>query len=86
MPLDVIRAFHNAFRKDMAAMDAAAHSAARGNGSLDLVLKRYYFFNEALVWHASGEEEYISGPGECSPLVAEAYNGTIADLTPYLSR
>ena len=74
VPLDVIRAFHNAFRKDMAAMDAAAHSAARGNGNLDLVLKRYFFFNEVLVWHASGEEEYIFPALESvAPLVAEAY-------------
>ena len=59
VPLDAIRAIHNAFRKDLAAMDAAAYTAARGQAGLDLVLKRYPFFNEVLVWHASGEEEYV---------------------------
>jgi hemerythrin-like domain-containing protein len=74
VPLDAIRAIHNAFRKDMTAMDAAAHSAARGHGSLDLVSKRYTFFNEVLVWHASGEEENVFPAVEkVAPLVAEAY-------------
>jgi len=74
VPLDAIRAFHNAFRKDMAAMDAAAHSAARGLGNLDLVSRRYTFFNEMLAWHATGEEEYVFPALESvAPLVAEAY-------------
>ena len=74
VPLDAIRAFHNGFRKDMAAMDAAADSAARGLGKLDLVLRRHTFFNEMLAWHASGEEEYVFPALESvAPLVAEAY-------------
>ncbi|MBU2607992.1 MAG: hemerythrin domain-containing protein [Chloroflexi bacterium] len=74
VPLDAIRAIHNAFRKDMTAIDEAAHIAARGRGSLDLVLKRYTFFNEILVWHAIGEEESVFPALEnVAPLVAEAY-------------
>jgi len=74
VPLDVIRAFHNAFRKDMTAIDAAALSAARGHGNPDLVLKRYIFFNEVLVWHASGEEKNVFPALEnVAPLVSEAY-------------
>jgi len=74
VPLDAIRAIHNAFRKDMTAIDAAAHIAARGRGSLDVVLKHYTFFNEVLVWHASGEEDYVFPALEnVAPLVAEAY-------------
>lgn len=74
VPLDAIRSFHNAFRKDIMALDAAAHNAARGNGNLDLVLKRYTFFNEVLVWHANGEEEFVFPALEkVAPLVAEAY-------------
>ena len=74
VPLDAIRAIHKAFRKDMMAIDAAADIAARGRGSLDLVLKRYTFFNEVLVWHASGEEENVFPALEnVAPLVAEAY-------------
>ncbi len=74
VPLDAIRAFHNAFRKDMAAMDAAAHAAARGRGNVDLVLSRCTFFIEMLSWHASGEEDHVFTAMETvAPLVAEAY-------------
>ena len=37
VPLDAVRAIHNAFRKDLSAMDAAANAAVRQGGSLDLV-------------------------------------------------
>lgn len=74
VPLDAIRSIHNAFRKDIIAIDAAAHSAARGQGDLDLVVKRYTFFNEILVWHASGEDEFVfTAIEKVAPLVAEAY-------------
>lgn len=74
VPLDAIRAFHNAFRKDMAAIDAAAYAAARGHGDLGLVAGRYVFFNEILVWHARGEEDAVFPALETvAPLVAEAY-------------
>ena len=74
VPLDAIRAFHNAFRKDMAAIDAVAYAAAGGHGDLGLVVKRYVFFNEILVWHARGEEEAVFPALEnVAPLVAEAY-------------
>jgi hemerythrin-like domain-containing protein len=74
VPLDAVRAIHNAFRKDLAAMDAAANAAVRQGGSLDPVLNRYKLFNEVLVWHASGEEDAVFPAVEkAAPLVAEAY-------------
>ena len=74
VPLDAIRAIHNAFRKDMAAIDAAAYKAAGGDGDLSLVKKRYVFFNEVLVFHAKGEEIAIFPALEnVAPLVAEPY-------------
>jgi hypothetical protein len=74
VPLDAIRGFHNAFRKDMAAMDASAYEAARGRGGLSLVSDRYFLFNEILVWHADGEEEFVFPELErVAPLMAEAY-------------
>ena len=74
VPLDAIRAIHNAFRKDLKAIDAAAHSAARGQPGSDLVVARYTFFNEILSWHASGEEEFVfTTMDRVAPLVAEAY-------------
>ncbi len=75
VPLDAIRAFHNAFRKDIQAIDTAADAAARGKTGSDLVLKRYFFFNEILVWHARGEEQFVFTRMESvAPLVAEAYS------------
>jgi len=56
VPLDAVRAIHNAFRKDLAAMDAAANAAVRQGGSLDPVLNRYKLFNEVLVWHAAAKK------------------------------
>jgi hypothetical protein len=74
VPLDAIRAFHHAFRKDIKAIDAAAYSAARGQAGLDFVLKRLKLFNEVLIWHADGEEEFVFTALESvAPLVAEAY-------------
>jgi hypothetical protein len=74
VPLDAIRAIHNAFRSDMSGMDKAADSAAHKSGNLDLVLKRYNFFNEVLVWHAVGEEKFVFPAVEkVAPLVSQPY-------------
>ena len=74
VPLDGVRAIHNAFRKDIKAIDAAADAAARGRADLDLVIKRYQFLNEILVWHAHGEEQFVfTTMDSVAPLVAEAY-------------
>jgi iron-sulfur cluster repair protein YtfE (RIC family) len=74
VPLDAIRAIHNAFRKDMASMDKVADSAAHNSGNLDTVLKRYKFFNEALVWHAVGEEKFVfPAMKNIAPLISNPY-------------
>jgi hypothetical protein len=71
-PLDAIRAIHNAFRRDVAVIDAAALKAARGKPAPGL--ERFRFFNEILVWHARGEELAIFPALEAVvPSVAEAY-------------
>lgn len=73
-PLDAIKAIHNAFRADMAWIDAAAHKAARSNQGLTPAFERFRFFNEVLVWHAHGEEMAIFPLVEiAAPSVAEAY-------------
>jgi hypothetical protein len=73
-PIDAVMTIHNAFRHDMADIDAAALAAARGASGHDAVLGRYRFFNEVLVWHARGEELAIFPALETvAPLVAEAY-------------
>ena len=73
-PIDAIMAFHNAFRRDMAAIDAAALALARGKPGLETTFERFRFFNEVLVWHATGEELAIfPALEEVAPSVAEAY-------------
>jgi hypothetical protein len=58
-PIDAVKAIHNAFRSDMAAIDAAALSSARGTPELAPTIERFRFLNEVLVWHAHGEEVAI---------------------------
>ena len=73
-PMDAITAIHNAFRRDMAGIDAAALELARGKAERAAAVERFRFFNEVLVWHAHGEELAIFPALEgVAPLVAEAY-------------
>ena len=73
-PLAAVRAIHNAFRRDMAMIDAAALDAARGKPGLEATIERFRFFNEVLEWHAHGEEAAVfTALEEVAPLVAEAY-------------
>lgn len=73
-PLDGVTAFHNAFRHDMSAIDAAALEFARGKPGLAPTVDRFRFFNEVLVWHARGEELAVFPAVEAvAPSVAEAY-------------
>ena len=73
-PIDAVVAIHNAFRRDMAGIDAAARDAARGKPGLGATVDRFRFFNEVLEWHAHGEELAIFTTLEdVAPFVAEAY-------------
>ena len=73
-PIDAVMAIHNAFRADMAGIDAAALAGARGTPGLETTVERFRFFNEVLVWHAHGEELAIFPALEAvAPSVAEAY-------------
>jgi hypothetical protein len=73
-PLDAVTAIHNAFRRDMEGIDAAALDSARGKPGLEPTVERFRFFNEILVWHARGEELAIFPALEAVvPSVAEAY-------------
>ena len=73
-PIDAVLAIHNAFRADIAAIDAAALGAARGAPGLEATVERFRFFNEVLEWHAHGEELAVFPALEAvAPSVAEAY-------------
>jgi hypothetical protein len=74
VPTDAILAFHNAFRKDIAGIDAAALAMARGDAGYESQLKRFQFFDEVLDWHAKGEELAVFPALETvAPDVAEPY-------------
>ena len=73
-PIDAVVAIHNAFRRDMAKIDAAALAAAGGKPGMEATVERFRFFNEVLEWHAHGEElAMFPALEEVAPLVAEAY-------------
>jgi hypothetical protein len=73
-PIDAVRAIHNAFRRDIEIIDAAALDAARGKDGLEETVERFRFFNEVLEWHAHGEElAMFPALEEVAPSVAEAY-------------
>ena len=73
-PIDAVMAIHNAFRRDMDGIDAAALDAARDIPGRATTVERFRFFNEVLVWHAHGEELAIFPALEAvAPSVAEAY-------------
>jgi hypothetical protein len=73
-PLDAVTAIHNAFRRDIGTIDAAALDAARGKPDLAPTVERFRFLNEVLVWHAQGEELAIFPAIEAvAPLVTEPY-------------
>jgi hypothetical protein len=73
-PLDAVTAIHNAFRRDMEMIDAAALDSARGQSGLEATVDRYRFLDEVLVWHAQGEELAIFPALESvAPLVTYPY-------------
>ena len=73
-PIDAVVAIRNAFRRDIATIDAAALAAAGGKSGMEATVERFRFFNEVLVWHADGEEAAMfPALEEVAPLVAEAY-------------
>lgn len=74
-PLDAVTVFHNAFRADMARIDAAALAAAQGAPGLDSALESFTFMNEVLDWHAEGEEEAVfTALEDVAPRLAWAYD------------
>ncbi len=73
-PIDGIRSVHNAFRKDMALIDAMALEIGRGTQDIQSIPNRFEFLNEVLDWHAKGEEAGIFPVLETvAPDVAWAY-------------
>lgn len=73
-PLDVVRSFHNAFRRDISQIDDSVLKVARGGGDLAASLDRLRVMGEVLDYHARGEEEAVfPAVDNLAPLVARAY-------------
>ncbi len=73
-PIDGVLALHNAFRRDIELIDAAALDVGRGKPGLEATVERFHFFNEVLTWHAEGEDAVISPLLESvAPSVYETY-------------
>lgn len=74
-PLDAVSVFHNAFRADMARIDAVALEAAQGAPGLDAALERFELMNEILDWHAEGEEAAVfTALEDVAPRLAWTYD------------
>jgi iron-sulfur cluster repair protein YtfE (RIC family) len=73
-PIDVVRCFHNAFRRDMSQIDTLALNIARGGGDVAPVFDRLQIIGEILDYHARGEEAAVfPAIDDIAPLVAKAY-------------
>jgi iron-sulfur cluster repair protein YtfE (RIC family) len=73
-PIDVIRCFHNAFRRDIFQIDDTVFRIARDGGNLTSVLDRLHTMNELLDYHARGEEATVfPALDKVAPQVATAY-------------
>jgi iron-sulfur cluster repair protein YtfE (RIC family) len=73
-PIDVIRCFHNAFRKDMSQIDSTVLSIARSDGDMLPVFNRLRILGEILDYHAKGEEAAVfPAIDKLTPSFAQAY-------------
>jgi iron-sulfur cluster repair protein YtfE (RIC family) len=73
-PIDIVRCFHNAFRRDISQIDDTVDRIARDSGNFTSVLDRLHTMNEILNYHAMGEEAAVfPAMDKVAPEVATAY-------------
>ena len=73
-PIDIVRCFHNAFRRDFLEIDEATLIAAKNGGDFTPILNRLKITGEILDYHARGEEEAVFPAVEkVAPLIAKTY-------------
>ena len=73
-PIDGVRCFHNAFRRDMSQIDNLVFTIAREGGDLAPIFSRLQIISEILDYHARGEEAAVFPAVEnIASLVAKAY-------------
>ena len=73
-PIDVVRCFHNAFRRDISQIDTSVLKIAREGRDLTPIFDRLQIIGEILDYHARGEEAAVfPAVDNIAPLVAKAY-------------
>jgi iron-sulfur cluster repair protein YtfE (RIC family) len=73
-PIDGVRCFHNAFRRDMSQIDTLTLNIARESGDMAPIFDRLQIIGEILDYHAKGEEAAVfPAVDKIAPLVAKAY-------------
>jgi hemerythrin-like domain-containing protein len=73
-PIDMVRCFHNALRRDIAQIDSAVLSIARSGGDLNPLFEKLHLHGEVLDYHARGEEAAVfPAIDKLTPSVAQAY-------------
>ena len=73
-PLDIVRSFHNAFRRDISKIDDSVFEIVRGGGDLTAVLDRLQIMGEILEIHAKVEETAVfPAIDNLAPLMAKPY-------------
>jgi iron-sulfur cluster repair protein YtfE (RIC family) len=73
-PIDVVRCFHNAFRREMSQIDISVLNIAREGGDMAPIFSRLQIIGEILDYHAKGEEAAVfPAVDKIAPLVAQAY-------------
>ena len=73
-PIDIIRYFHNAFRRDISQIDTAVINIAHEGGDFAPLFARLQIMSEVLDYHARGEEAAVfPAVDNVAPFVARAY-------------
>jgi len=86
-PIDAIRCFHNAFRRDSSQIDNLAFDIARDGGNLAPLFMRFQTFGEVLDIHAKGEEAAVFPAADTlTPLFSRAYVMDHRELDMMVSR
>ena len=74
-PIDIVRCFHNAFRRDLAEIDEATLNATKNGGELSPILDRIKVVGEILDYHAIGEEAAVfPAVDKIVPSYSQTYN------------
>jgi len=73
-PFDIVRSFHNAFRRDIDQIDESIATIAQNGGDLTASLDRLHILGEILDYHAQGEEAAVfPAVDNFAPQVASTY-------------